>query len=104
MATKETSREIEVESADGAFEACIALPAAGQGPGIIFVENDEFVSGADVKALSERLGAAGVESRMLTYVGVQQAFLNESCPDVFDADNAAEAWRDIDSFFEAELH
>lgn len=70
----------------------------------IFAENDEFVSGADVKALSESLDAAGVESRMLTYVGVQHAFLNESRPDVFDADNAAEAWRDIDSFLEAELH
>ncbi len=70
----------------------------------LFDENDEFVSGADVKALSESLDAEGVESRMLTYVGVQHAFLSESRPDVFDAGNAAEAWRDIDSFVEAELH
>ena len=229
MATKETSREIEVESADGVFDAYVALPAAGQGPGIIvlqewwglvpqirdvcdrlaragfvalapdlyrgdsttdpdeagrlmmeletlragrdlscavealkrqpevdgakfgcigfcmggklalyaaslvpeiaavvdcygvhpnvsvdfsswgakvlgiFAENDEFVSADDVKALSESLDAAGVESRLLTYVGVQHAFLNEARPEVFDADTAAKAWRDIGSFLEAEL-
>ena len=103
MATKGTSREIEVESADGVFDAYVALPAAGQGPGIIFAENDEFVSADDVKALSESLDAAVVGSRVLTYVGVQHAFLNEARPEVFDADTAAEAWRDIGSFLEAEL-
>jgi len=103
MATKETSREIEVESAGGVFDASIALPAAGQGPGIIFAENDEFVSADNVKALSESLDAAGVESRVLTYVSVQDAFFNEARPEFFDADTAAEAWRDIDFFLEAEL-
>lgn len=103
MATKETSREIEVERADGVFDAYVALTAAEQGPGIIFAEKDEFVSPDNVKALSESLDAAGVESRVLTNVGVQHAFLNEARPEVFDADTAAEAWRDIGSFLEAEL-
>ena len=40
---------------------------------------------------------------MLNYVGVQHAFLNEARPEVFDADTAAKAWRDIGSFLEAEL-
>ena len=229
MATNETSRDIEIESADGAFDAYVSLPAAGQGPGVIvlqewwglvpqirdvcdrlaragfvalapdlyrgdsttdpdeagrmmmeleieragrdlacavdalrrqpetdgtkvgcigfcmggklalyaaslvpeiaavvdcygvhpnvsvdfsswgakvlgiFAENDEFVSAADVQTLSESLEAAGVPSRLLTYVGVQHAFLNEARPEVFDAETAAEAWRDIGAFLEAEL-
>lgn len=69
----------------------------------IFAENDEFVSAADVRALDESLSAAGVDAKLLTYIGVQHAFLNDARPDVFDAETAAEAWRDIDTFLRAEL-
>ncbi len=70
----------------------------------VFAENDEFISRADVQRLDEALSNAGVEAKLLTYAGVQHAFLNEARPDVFDADTAAEAWHDIETFFEAELH
>jgi len=69
----------------------------------VFAENDEFISAADVQKLEDALEAAGVAHRLRTYLGVQHAFLNESRPDVFDADTASEAWRDIETFLAAEL-
>jgi carboxymethylenebutenolidase len=69
----------------------------------VFAENDEFISAADVQILDEALSQAGVDSKLLTYLGVQHAFLNDARPDVFDAETAAEAWRDIETFLEAEL-
>jgi carboxymethylenebutenolidase len=69
----------------------------------VFAENDDFISAADVQHLEEALSSAGVEAKLLTYVGVQHACLNDARPEVFDAETAAEAWRDIETFFEAEL-
>jgi carboxymethylenebutenolidase len=69
----------------------------------VFAENDDFISASDVQALDEALSEAGVEAKLLTYLGVQHAFLNDARPDVFDAATAAEAWHDIETFFEAEL-
>lgn len=79
------------------FESCRAKVLG------VFAENDEFISAADVQSLDEALAAAGVEAKLLTYAGVQHAFLNEARPDVFDAKIAAEAWRDIETFLDAEL-
>jgi carboxymethylenebutenolidase len=69
----------------------------------VFAENDDFISAADVRHLDEALSDAGVDAKLLTYVGVQHAFLNDARPDVFDAETAAEAWRDIETFLESEL-
>jgi len=69
----------------------------------VFAENDEFISAADVQLLDDALSAAGVDAKLLTYLGVQHAFLNDARPDVFDAETAAEAWRDIETFFEASM-
>lgn len=69
----------------------------------VFAENDEFISPADVKHLDEALSEAGLSAKLLTYRGVQHAFLNDARPDVFDAERSVEAWRDIENFLEAEL-
>lgn len=69
----------------------------------VFAENDDFISSADVRNLDEVLSEAGVDAKLLTYVGVQHAFLNDARPDVFDAETAAEVWRDIETFLDAEL-
>jgi len=69
----------------------------------VFAENDEFISADAVRTLGEALESAGVEAKLQTYLGVQHAFLNEARPDVFDAETAAEAWRDIETFLDAEL-
>ncbi|HPG24200.1 MAG: dienelactone hydrolase family protein [Spirochaetaceae bacterium] len=69
----------------------------------VFAENDEFVSKADVAALADALRSAGVVHRFRTYLGVRHAFLNEARPEVFDPGMAAEAWRDVLTFLDAEL-
>ena len=69
----------------------------------VFAENDDFIPAADVQQLEEARAAGGVEAKLLTYAGVQHAFLNESRPDVFDAETAARAWRDIDTFLASKL-
>ena len=69
----------------------------------IFAEHDEFISAEDVKRLEEALSEAGVEAAIRTFEGVQHAFLNEARADVFDAEASAEAWRNIETFFDSEL-
>lgn len=69
----------------------------------IFAENDDFISSADVQLLDDALSKAGVEAKLMTYLGVQHAFMNDARPDVFDAETAAEAWHDIENFLDAEL-
>jgi carboxymethylenebutenolidase len=69
----------------------------------VFAENDEFIPGSAVQALRERLDLAGIEHELVTYDGVEHAFLNDARPDVYDAETAARAWRDIENFFDAEL-
>ena len=69
----------------------------------VFAENDEFVPASAVEALGEHLVQAAVEHKLLTYDGVQHAFLNDARPEVYDAEMAVRAWRDISSFLEAEL-
>jgi len=79
------------------FESCRAKVLG------IFAENDDFISSADVQLLDEALSKAGVEAKLMTYLGVQHAFMNDARPDVFDAETAAEAWHDIENFLDAEL-
>ncbi|HEB90092.1 MAG TPA: dienelactone hydrolase family protein [Deltaproteobacteria bacterium] len=69
----------------------------------IFAENDEFISAEDVQHLREALEKAGVEAKIVVYEGVGHAFLNDARPEVYDAEKAALAWREIETFFEAEL-
>ena len=69
----------------------------------IFAENDEFISAEDVERLGDALERAKVKHKLQTYLGVQHAFLNDARPDVYDAETAAEAWRDIESFLNSEL-
>ena len=54
----------------------------------VFAENDEFIPASAVRALGEFLVRAAVEHDLLTYDGVQHAFLNEARPDVYDAEMA----------------
>lgn len=69
----------------------------------VFAENDDFISAADVQFLERALSKAGVDAKILTYLGVQHAFLNDARPDVYDAETAVQAWRDIETFLDAEL-
>ena len=69
----------------------------------VFAEQDDFIPATAVEALGTELDSAGLSHTLLTYEGVQHAFLNDQRPDVYSADAAALAWRDIENFLAAEL-
>lgn len=69
----------------------------------LFAEHDDFISAEAVRRLEGDLERAGVEASLRTFPGVQHAFMNDARPDVFDAEAAALAWRDVEAFLLAEL-
>jgi carboxymethylenebutenolidase len=69
----------------------------------IFAENDDFIPLSAVEALGNALEDADLSHDLVTYEGVQHAFLNDDRPDVYDAVVAARAWHDIETFLKAEL-
>jgi carboxymethylenebutenolidase len=64
-----------------------------------FGEKDGSVSPQKVKALSEKLNAAGVNHQFKIYPGADHAFFNDQRPEVYDANAAAEAWNKMLEFF-----
>lgn len=69
----------------------------------VFAEYDEFVPGSAVDALGAAFDDAGLAHSLVTYPGVQHAFMNDDRPDVYDAAAAARAWSGIEIFLKAEL-
>ena len=69
----------------------------------IFAENDDFVPASAVEEVGASLASAGISHTLLTFEGVQHAFLNDARPEVYAAEPAARAWRDIENFLHAEL-
>ncbi len=69
----------------------------------LFAEKDGFVTAEVVAGLSERLVAAGKSHDFKTYAGVDHAFFNDSRPDVYDAEAAADAWSRTVAFLNANL-
>jgi carboxymethylenebutenolidase len=69
----------------------------------LFAENDDFIPVSAVEALGDALEAADLPHTLVTYEGVQHAFLNDDRPDVYAATVAARAWHDIETFLKAEL-
>jgi carboxymethylenebutenolidase len=68
-----------------------------------FGEKDSSVSPAKVKALSERLNAAGKQHQFHTYPGLDHAFFNDTRPEVYDANASADAWNKTLEFFRANV-
>ena len=69
----------------------------------IFAEHDEFVPPAAARALESTLKEAGVRTDFTIFPGVDHAFMNDTRPDVFNADAAARGWSDMVAFLRAEL-
>lgn len=59
----------------------------------IFAERDGFVNAEFVRALDERMNAAGKAHEFITYPGTDHAFFNDDRPQVYDADASADAWK-----------
>jgi carboxymethylenebutenolidase len=69
----------------------------------LFAENDGFVTPEVARKLEHDLREAGKQVDFHIYPGVDHAFFNDSRPDVYNADAAADAWQRVLGFFRAEL-
>ena len=69
----------------------------------IFAGKDEFVPPEAVRALEETMREHGKSIETHTYPGADHAFFNDTRPEVYDADAAADAWRRTIEFLRAHL-
>ena len=65
------------------------MAAAVQGH---YAENDEGAGPAAVEKLEKELGSRGVEVQMFLYPGTEHAFFNDTRPEVYSPEAAAQAW------------
>ena len=69
----------------------------------LFAEKDNFVPPAAVRALEEKVRGRGGEIETHIYPGTDHAFFNDTRPEVFDHEAAADAWRRTVEFFNEHL-
>jgi carboxymethylenebutenolidase len=69
----------------------------------LYAERDQFVPPEAVRELESKLKALGKPNEMHIYPGADHAFFNDTRPEVFDAEAAADAWRRTIAFFRENL-
>ena len=69
----------------------------------IYAECDDSVPPTAVHALEEKLKSLGKDVRVHIYPGTDHAFFNDTRPEVYDAEAAADAWRRTIAFFRRHL-
>ena len=69
----------------------------------LYAEKDDFVPPAAVRALEEKMAEHGKSIETHIYPGTDHAFFNDSRPEVYDAESAADAWRRTTEFFRKHL-
>lgn len=69
----------------------------------LFGETDSFVSPEVVAKLDADLARLGKPHEFVTYPGADHAFFNDTRPDVYKPDAAADAWNRVLEFFRAHL-
>jgi carboxymethylenebutenolidase len=69
----------------------------------LYAENDKSVPPEAVRALEQKLKERGKRVEMHIYPGTDHAFFNDTRPEVYDADAAADAWRRTIEFFREHL-
>ena len=79
------------------FEA-LRAPVLG-----LFAGNDSSVPPAAVRALEEKVREHGKSIETHIYPGIDHAFFNDTRPEVYDAEAAADAWRRTIEFFRKHL-
>ena len=79
------------------FEA-LRAPVLG-----LYAERDQFVPPEAVRALEEKLRGHGKSIETHIYPGTDHAFFNDTRPEVYDAEAAADAWRRTVEFFRRHL-
>jgi carboxymethylenebutenolidase len=68
-----------------------------------FAENDAFVPPESVRELEASLRERGKQVETHIYPGTDHAFFNDTRPEVYDADAAADAWRRTIEFLRRHL-
>ena len=69
----------------------------------IFAERDKSVPPAAARELEAKLKEHGKQAEMHIYPGTDHAFFNDTRPEVYDAEAAADAWRRTLEFFREHL-
>ena len=69
----------------------------------LYAERDNSVPPAAARALEARLHSLGKRAEFHVYPGTAHAFFNDTRPEVFDPEAAADAWRRTLEFFRAHL-
>ncbi len=69
----------------------------------LYAERDQFVPPEAVRALEEEMRRHGKSIETHTYPGTDHAFFNDTRPEVYDAEAAADAWRRTIEFFRRHL-
>jgi len=69
----------------------------------LFAEKDKSVPPDAVRALEDKMREHGRSIETHIYPGTDHAFFNDTRPEVYDADAAADAWRRTLAFFRAHL-
>ena len=69
----------------------------------LFAEKDSMVTPETVRALEEKVREHGGEIETHIYPGTDHAFFNDTRPEVYDAESAADAWRRTVEFFRTHL-
>ena len=69
----------------------------------IFAERDQSVPPAAARELEAKLKERGKQVEVHIYPGTDHAFFNDTRPEVYDADAAADAWRRTIEFFRRHL-
>jgi carboxymethylenebutenolidase len=69
----------------------------------LYAEKDGFVTPEVVRQLEADLRARGKQCEMKIYEGADHAFFNDTRPEVYNAEYAADAWRRALEFYRANL-
>jgi carboxymethylenebutenolidase len=69
----------------------------------LYAEKDSSVPPEAVRALEEKINAHGKSIETHIYPGTDHAFFNDTRPEVYDADAAADAWRRTTDFLRQHL-
>jgi carboxymethylenebutenolidase len=70
----------------------------------IFAERDDLTSPAVVEQLDRQLTELGKPHDFTIYPGMDHAFFNDTRPEVYNAEAAADAWRKVLAFYSTHLH
>jgi carboxymethylenebutenolidase len=68
-----------------------------------FGDDDQFIPVSDIELLKERLAETSQPTEVVVYPGAGHAFMNDTRPDAYRPDDAADAWQKMVEFLRKQL-